>query len=366
MSDLKELLRATDEILAKTNDNATRTRNELARLDTVQRELAERLTSVEQRGVLPTEPTHRAQKTGLGESVWLELEKNAELLAKTRSVRFEVKAAADPITTSSGRNIVVGPVGGPGPGTLGIQLALRSTPAPMVTALEYSRYTGKEGAAAQQATEGATKAYVRPTHSLVTQKALTIAGLTKLSAQAMTDRAELAAVVDSVLRREVDVALDAALTNGATEFSGGFEGLATAYTSTLYTAMVDAISEGVSTMQSAGFVPDVVVLNPADWLAISVAKGTANDHYLSGSYLSAMPMEMRGLRVVLSSSVDAGKALLMDSAHCELRMSNQFQVEVAYSGDDFERNLMTMRGELRVIPVFRSTGSARLITPKAA
>lgn len=361
---LDTLLKSVDAIHEKVTSSSTKTAAELQRLSTDQRELADRLVSLEQRGGMQQEAREGAGRASLGDRVWSELEKNAELLAKTRSIRFEVKAAADPITTANGRNIVVGVVGGPGPNTLGLQLALRTVPVFGVTALEYSRYTGKEGAAAQQATEGAAKAYVRPTHTLVTQKALTIAGLTKISAQAMTDRAELAAVVNNVLRREVDIALDVALTNGATDFSGGFEALATAYTSLVYTAMVDAISEGVSTMQIAGFAPDVVVLNPADWLAIMVAKGS-DLHYLSGSYLQAMPMEMRGLRVVLSSSVDAGKALLMDSQHCELRVSNTFGVEVAYSGDDFERNLLTMRGEMRVIPVFRSTGAARLITPKA-
>ena len=56
----------------------------------------------------------------------------------------------------------------------------------------------------------------------------------------------------------------------------------------------------------------VVVLNPADWLVVTTATGT-DGHYLGGSYLGTMPMEMRGLRVSLSTSVDAGKALLIDT-----------------------------------------------------
>jgi len=74
---------------------------------------------------------------------------------------------------------------------------------------------------------------------------------------------------------------------------------------------------------------------------------------------------MRGLRVVLSPSVDAGKALLMDSSHSELLVVDDFSIEVAYAGDDFTSNLATVLGECRVIPVYRTTGSARLITPKA-
>ena len=64
-------------------------------------------------------------------------------------------------------------------------------------------------------------------------------------------------------------------------------------------------------------------------------------------------------------SVDAGKALLMDTSHSDLLVVDGFTVEVAYSGDDFTNNLVTVLGEVRVIPVFRTVGSARLITPKA-
>ena len=55
----------------------------------------------------------------------------------------------------------------------------------------------------------------------------------------------------------------------------------------------------------------------------------------------------------------------MDSAHSELLLSDGFSVEIAYSGDDFTKNLSTVLGELRVIPTFRTAGSMRLITPKA-
>lgn len=108
----------------------------------------------------------------------------------------------------------------------------------------------------------------------------------------------------------------------------------------------------------------VVVLNPADWLVVTTATGT-DGHYLGGSYLGTMPMEMRGLRVSLSPSVDAGKALLIDTAHVELLIVDGFNIEVAYDGNDFTKNLVTMLGEMRVIPIFMTTGAARLITPKA-
>jgi len=335
-------------------------------IQATQAELADRVMMLEQRGTSGSGLDARPAAQGIGASVVKQFEANRELFDKTRSVRLEVKAAGDPVTTASGRNIISGGVGVPAGRMLGLQFGLPQRPAAATSAVEYSRYTGTQGAATQQAAEGDAKAAVRPDHSLITQSALTIAGYAKLSRQALNDSAALARAVETTLRRSVNTALDVALVNGATGFTGGFEGLATAYTSLVYTALVDAVSEGVATMQLAGFNPDVVALNPADWLAITVAKGTSNDHYLSGSYLGVMPMELRGLRVVLSPSVDAGKALLIDSTHTELLVVENFSVEVAYDGNDFTKNLVTMLGELRVIPIFLTVGAARLITPKAA
>jgi len=329
-----------------------------------QREISDRLLQVEQRGTAQHgETTTKADS--LGAQFVKSFEQNKDLFEKTRSVRLEVKAAGDAITTSSGRTIISGGVGAPGGTLLGLQNALITRPAPGTSAVEYSRYTGIQGAAAVQSAEGAAKAAVRPDHTLITQTAMTIAGYAKMSRQALSDSSELKRAVDITLSRSVANALDVALTTGGTGFAGGYAGLATAYTSLVYTPLVDAISESVAIMQTAGFSPDVVAVSPADWLAVVVAKGTANDHYLSGNYLGALPAEMRGLRVVLSPTVATGKALLIDSAHADLLVIDGFTVEVAYSGDDFTNNLVTVLGETRVIPTFRTTGAMRLITPKA-
>lgn len=325
------------------------------------------LTDMAQGGVsMKSMPGGTGPADNLGAQVATKFEENRELFEKTRSVRLEIKAAGDAITTASGRNIITGGVGAINGGILGLQNALPSRRTPSTSAVEYSRFTGTQGAAAVQAGEGAAKAAVRPDHTLIVQSAITIAGYCKMSRQALSDSEELKRAVNITLARSVGTALDTALFAGvvAPAFDG-YGTLATASTSLLYTALVDAISEGVATMQAAGFAPDVVSMNPADWLAITVAKGTANDHYLSGNYLGGMPSEMRGLRVVLSPAVTAGKALLMDSAHSELLLSDGFSVEIAYSGDDFTKNLSTVLGELRVIPTFRTAGSMRLITPKA-
>lgn len=329
-----------------------------------QREIKERLLEVEQKGSAPRGEATTKGST-LGDQFIKSFEENRDLFSKTKSLRFELKAAGDPLTTSDGRRVVSGGVGGPGAGLIGLQNGLTLRYASGTSAIEYSRFTGVQGGAAVQASEGAAKAAAKPDFSLISQTAMTVAGFTKMSKQALTDSGELKAAIDNHLRRSVNSALDVALTTGGAGFAGGFAGLATAYTSLVYTSLADTVSEGVATMQTAGFEPNTVAISPADWLAVTVAKGTANDHYLSGSYLGDLPAALRGLRVILSPTVASGKALLFDAMHCELQIVDQFTVEVGYENSDFTSNLVTILGETRCIPIFRSVGAMRLLTPKA-
>lgn len=307
-----------------------------------------------------------ATKKTLGTEVWAQLEANRELLGKTKSLRFEVKAATDPITTDSAGNVASGGVGAPTSTALGVQNALRMTPAAGISSLQYSRFLAFEGAAGVQAGEGAAKSAVRPTFSLISQPALTVAGYTKLAKQALNDSNELRSAVDVTLVRSVAKALDAALMAGnVTPAFSGLLTLATAYTSLVYTAIPDAASEAVATMQEAGFEPDTIVLKPSDWLAVQTAKNATSGDYLAGPWLSPLPELLRGLRVVLSPSMTAGKVMVLDSAHIELLTVDNFTVQAGFENDDFTKNIATLLGEMRVIPAFRATGAARLITPKA-
>jgi len=139
---------------------------------------------------------------------------------QTRSVRLEIKAAADPISTTSGRSIVRGPIGAIIGSVQGFQNALSVRNSPKSSAAECSRFTGTQGAAAVQATEGADKAAVRPDHSLIVQSAVTIAGYSKMSREALSDSEELRRAVDVTQGRSVGVALDEMLVNGVAAFTG--------------------------------------------------------------------------------------------------------------------------------------------------
>jgi hypothetical protein len=112
-------------------------------------------------------------------------------------------------------------------------------------------------------------------------------------------------------------------------------------------------------------VPDTIVLKPSDWLGVQVALNAVSGDYLAGPYLAPLPELMRGMKVVLSPAMTAGKVLVLDSSQIDALLVNDFAVEVGYENDDFTKNIATLLGEMRVIPVFRAVGAARLITPKA-
>ena len=328
-----------------------------------QAEIKERLLQVEQKSSAKADGIIQT-KASLGDQFAAKFNDNKELFGKTQNIRLEVKAAADPVTTASGRNLVAGGVGAPGVNMIGLQNGLTITPANGVTAVEYSRFLAVEGSAAVQASEGAAKAALRPTHLMVTQSGITVAGFSKLSRQALSDSGELKRAIDNVLARSVSNAMDAMLVNGGTGFVGGYLALATSVTSLVYQNLVDAVSESVATMQTGGFSPDTVAVSPADWLSVQVLKSTTGE-YLSGSYIGQMPSALRGLKVVLSASMPAGKALVFDSSQCELKVVDDYQIEMGYSGTDMTQNLVTLLAETRVIPVYRAVGSAILVTPKA-
>ena len=325
-------------------------------------EMYDEILQLKQRGtVMPGDFQNDAKSKTLGAKVWSEIDKNADLMAKTGKLRLEIKAAGDVTTTGSARSIMSAGVGVP----IGVHNAFPTRTIGGMSAIEYSRFLALEGAAAVQSSEGAAKAAVRPTFSLITQTAATIAGYAKVSKQALSDSVELQRAIDVTLKRSITTALDTLLNSGSWGGANGLLAHATAYTSLVYTNAADAASEGVATMQTAGFNPDTVVLTPADWLAIVAAKAAGDGQYLSGSYLAPLGESLRGLKVVLSPTITAGKLLVMDSSQFELLVVEDLTVEIGTDSDDFTKNVRTVLGEMRVIPTYRAVGAARLITPKA-
>ena len=328
------------------------------------RELSEEMMQLKQGAAIRFSDFQPSNKT-LGNQVFAELEKNRDLLGKTQGLRFEIKAAADAVTSASAATVASGGIGGPGMPTIGVQNGFKIRPANGVNTRIYSRYTGIEGNAGVQAGEGAEKAAMRPTFTEITQAAITIAAHTVVSRQALNDSAELNAVIEAVLRRDIANKLDNVLIDGSTTPTwAGLEALATAYTSLAYPLLADTASEGVSLLQTNGHNPTTMVMTPASWLQVQTSRSYIGSDP-ADDYLRPLHETLRGHKICLSNHVAPGKVLVFDNLNVELAICEEMTVTIGFINDQFTRNLATVLCEMRVIPIFRSVGAAYLMTPKA-
>lgn len=289
---------------------------------------------------------------------------NLEQLDKHGSLRLEVKAANDLITTGEVGNTTNIGLGAPTVALpIGLQFAVRNLQSIGATSIEYSRYQGYEGAAAVQAAEGDTKAAVRGEWLLVNQSSITVAGYSNVSRQALHDSNQLRGAIQSVMGMSLNRAVDSLLWNGSGSLFDGFGTLADLHHSTTFDVLVDAVAEGIAAVQAAGSNPTAVVVSPTTWVSITTAKATGSGDYLTGSYLGNAQMTMHGLPVVLSLSVPNNRAVLVDANAVELVITQNPMIEANYVNDGFIRNQATLLIETRVAPVIKANAAVTYVVP---
>lgn len=305
-------------------------------------------------------------KTDLASEAFEKLEAKRADLASNRNLRVEVKAASV-ITTAQVPSISELGQGQPAVYPYGFQNAMTTVAATGLDIAHYSRYKAADDqGAAVVVAEGGDKPLVSPTYLEINQKSATIAGLVRISEQALSSAAGMKTAISGVLAKSLAKGLDSYLVNGvANPAFEGFGKLAIGFTST-YKELVDAISDGVDAMCRKGCVPTGVVLNPTDWVALICAQNTLGD-YKSGAYLEDITTRtLRGLPITLSESVTAGTAYLVDAANVELRYADQAALQFGYTGNDWSQNTVTARLEIRVAPIVMVDHSVYLVTPAKA
>lgn len=305
-------------------------------------------------------------KSDLATEAFEKLEAKRADLASNRNLRVEVKAASV-ITTAQVPSISELGQGQPSLYPYGIQGAMTTVAATGLDIAHYSRYlAANDQGAAVVVAEGTDKPLVSPTYLEVSQKSATIAGLVRISEQALSSAAGMKTAISGVLAKSLAKGLDSYLVSGAANPKfDGMSKLAIAYTST-FAKLVDAISDGVDAMQRKGCTPTGVVINPSDWVALICATNTLGD-YLSGEYLSDVTTRsLRGLPITLSESVAVGTAYLIDGSNVELRYADQAALQFGYTGNDWSQNTVTARLEIRVAPIVMVDHSVYLVSPAKA
>jgi HK97 family phage major capsid protein len=182
----------------------------------------------------------------------------------------------------------------------------------------------------------------------------TVAHWLKVSNQLLADAPAVAAYINLRLRDGIEQKIDSQLLlgNGTTPNLSGLTnaGNFTAYTATVGDNLIDAISRAKYTLWAAGYTPDAVIVNPADWGAMEIAREGAG----TGAYLYGVPGQQAnvnpfGLRIVLSNNMPVGKFMVGAFNRATMLYNRQgTTVEMGYVNDDFTKNLVTVRAEARL------------------
>lgn len=220
----------------------------------------------------------------------------------------------------------------------------------MVNSLRESSWTNS----AAEVSQGAAKPESDIAFEQYNVPITTVAHWIKVSKQLMEDAPAIMAYIDTRLRDGLAQRVDAQLLNGNGN-SPNLSGLTDSGNYTGYTAssddnLVDAINRAKYALWAIGRVPDVAIVNPADWGAMERLR----DNGTSGQYMYGAPgmaagTNPFGVRIVLSNHMVAGNFLiasLSDSAVLYNRTGAV--IEMGFVDKDFTNNLVTIRAEERL------------------
>lgn len=180
----------------------------------------------------------------------------------------------------------------------------------------------------------------------------TIAHWLKVSKNLLTDSAAVAAYIDNRLSYGVLERADRQILvgNGTSPNLSGIldSGNYTVFTPTSDDSLIDAIGRAKWQLWAAGWIPNAVYVNPADWGVVELSKGS-DGHYLYGIPGLTAGRSPFDVQVIPSPFVPAGQFAIGAFNRAVTVWDRQgVVVEAGYADDDFTKNLVTLRAEMRL------------------
>lgn len=182
----------------------------------------------------------------------------------------------------------------------------------------------------------------------------TIATWTKVSEQLFADKSQLINILDNNLTHAVDVTVQNQLISGD-GLGENLGGISKAGNFTDYVAgsgeaanTVDLLRNVAFKMRGANIDNLTIVLNWSDWSALLGLKSTTNEYLING-ILDPVKQTIYGVPVVLSSAMTAGKFAMGNFKMGGIVFDKTaMSLEIDRTGDDFTKNLITIRAERRL------------------
>jgi len=206
------------------------------------------------------------------------------------------------------------------------------------------------GDAAEQEQEGDTKAELDFEGALDTANIVTIAGWTAVSKQVLADNNALQAAIDRVIRQKVLSRLENRIING-TGGQGKIDGLlnqATVFVPTIGDNTPDVIGEALTTLDTYGYRPNLVVVHPLDFFENVQIVKDADGNYIFGSPSAPQAPNMWNTTIVRTPAMPRGTGMVLDTSTTTVLDREQMSVVLSNShADFFVRNLVAILGEMR-------------------
>ena len=359
----------TDAVGKVAHDTATA----LETLGIKQRELADEILQLKQRGALQSEPT---KVDGMGQQFVKSDAYKSFAEGRTQKARMEVK------NTIIGGDATVAPDRKPGivagaSQILTLESLFQSLPTSS-NAIEFTKEASFTNNAAEAA-EGSAKAESAITFSLVNMPISTVAHWVKISRQLAMDNAALAAYVETRMAYGVNRKVESQLATGdgaAPNISGIFKAgnyTAHGYLSGALGATLSKfvlIRKVIGDLYAAGYAADGIVLNPVDWATMETELLTTAAGKVPFNYDQAGVPRLFGLRVVQSVGVTADTFAVGAFGQAGTVHNREgIVVEMSESdSDNFTKNLITVRAERRLALAIEVPAAIRGgdLTPPAA
>jgi HK97 family phage major capsid protein len=174
----------------------------------------------------------------------------------------------------------------------------------------------------------------------------------------LADAPAIRGIINGRLLFGLDIAMETEIVTGATsgEHFTGFLTTVTNYQGKGSYSSIDALFLGRTKAVTGGGRPNAIVLNPADWEQVRLAReaaATASAAAATGGYLLGPPntygpSTLWGLPVIISAGLTAGNGLVGDFTQgCMLFDREQAAIRVGTINDQFIHNMQTILAELR-------------------
>lgn len=216
--------------------------------------------------------------------------------------------------------------------------------------------------------EAVLKAQGQVQYQEVSVEVKKVAATLKVSKEMMSDLAFVSSEVNIELMANVEQKIDYSLLNGL----GGTDLVGLVSTATTWAAgtfagtvtqpnVSDVIRVGKSQSEGLNFYPTHVVLHPSDVAAIQLTKSTTGEYTYPIFLPTTGEMMIAGLIIVQSNNMTAGDFLIGDFSKANVKIREAVNMSVGYVDDDFQRNMVTILCEARLVNYVKANDTGAFI-----